>query len=66
MPKLLKTDLYASEPKYNSKTELGIKRNNSFIALQGKEGCSSLGPSKKPCKPPWVKGLRCFIRKYRI
>lgn len=31
---LSKTDLCASEPKYNAKAEFGIKRNNSFVALQ--------------------------------
>ena len=35
---LSKNDLCASEPKYNVKTDFGIKRNNSFIALLGKGG----------------------------
>lgn len=47
MAKLLsKTNLHASEPKYNTKTEFGTHRNNSCIALPSKGGCSRLGPSK--------------------
>ena len=41
-----KTELHASEPKYNTKIKFGIKRNNSFITLPGKGDCSSLLPSK--------------------
>lgn len=40
------TELPAPEPKYNTKTEFGIKRNDNFIALLGREGCSRLRPSK--------------------
>lgn len=53
---LLKTDLCASEPKCNMKTEFGIK-NNSFIALPGKGGYSRPWPSAN-CKASWRKGLR--------
>ena len=40
---LLKTDLHASKPKYNSKTEFGIKRNKSFIVLHAKEAVAGSG-----------------------
>lgn len=35
---LSKTDLCAFEPKYNMKTEFGIKRDSSFIALSDEGG----------------------------
>ena len=48
---LSKTNLCTSGPKYNSKTEFGIKRNNSFTALWGSRGCSRLWPSKTVSPP---------------
>lgn len=58
---LLKIDFCASEPKYNSKTESGIKRSNSFIALPDKGGGSRLWPSRNS-KHTWKKGLGDFYR----
>lgn len=39
------------EPKCNVKTEFGIQRNQSFIALLGKGGRSRLKRSKLPACP---------------
>lgn len=51
MELLSKIDLHALKTKHNVKTEFGIKRINSFIALQGKGGCSRLTPSKTVSLP---------------
>jgi len=55
---LSKTDLGTLEPKYNTKTEFGMKRNNSFIALPGKRGCSRWRPLKlQACLEEGAKGF---------
>lgn len=41
---LSKTSLQALEPKYNSKTEFGIKKSSSFIAFQGKAAAAAPPP----------------------
>lgn len=50
------TDLCASDSKYNSKTELGIKRNKGLIASPGKGDCNRLRPSET-AGPPRGRGL---------
>lgn len=48
---LSKTSLQALEPKYNSKTEFGIKKSSSFIAFQGKAAAAAPPPSKRASLP---------------
>lgn len=55
---LSKTDLCAPEERYvTQRQSLSIKRNNSFIALSGREGCSRLRPSKlQACSQEGARG----------
>lgn len=48
---LLKTDLHVSEPKHNTKTELGKMKINSLTALLGRGAPSRLWPSKLQAHP---------------
>ena len=47
-------------------TEFGIKRNNSFIALLGKEAAAGFGLQKLQDHPEEGDGMVCFLGKYRI
>ena len=60
---LSKTNLCASEPKYNLKTELGIK-NSSILALPDGGGCWKWGPPQLRAHPE--DGPGGFVGKYRI
>lgn len=44
----MKTYLCVLKPKYNVRTEFGIKRNKRFIALQDNGGCRRLRQSSLP------------------
>lgn len=47
----LKTDLCASEPKYNSKMEFGVERNNSLLLCQGQEAAAGSGLENLQARP---------------
>lgn len=57
---LSKTSLQALEPKYNSKTEFGIKKSSSFIAFQGKAAAAAPPPPSKRASLPGRRAVGAY------
>lgn len=61
---LSKDSLQASEPKYNSKTDFGLKKSSSFVAFWGKVAAAD--PGFKNVLACLEEGLWGLIGKSRI